>query len=389
MNILRLSPDYAEKNGISDYSVVFDKILKQEGIQIIKPKYLFADQSTWWLPLDFIFRKRYWEKLINSVNLVHAEIGIHQAREVLTLYFLGKKNIKTLLTIHDPGQNSYKFFKIYNNTSGYIISKLLNKVSTKIDLLIDKLFFGKVFENILDRSLAIFVFNMWGANQLLSKYPKTRGKISIINPPIFDFPKCQINETRNRDIVFAGFWSENKGIETLLQAYSLLLKEKKIKVPRIVLAGETQVPNSSYIKHIKREVNRLGLKNLVDFPGFLPEGEMFELFSRSFLVIPYNNKIAGSVSSIYIRGLQSGAVTIVSDNPTLSSFAKQNNFSLIFKQGSASDLAKKIIKVIENQKLSYHLAKLGQDFIYDYGDWKKIGRLMSKIYSKKLSFFSD
>lgn len=385
MNILRLAPSHQEKSGITDYSYVFDKILKQEGVRIIKAKYLFTSRSTWWLPIDFVFRSKFWENLLNNVNAIHAEIGMHQAKEILTLYYLvrKRKNLKIFVTVHDPGVDSYRIFKIHYNTSGSFFSKAVSKIADKVEPIIDGLFFNRVVEYILEQSSVLFVFNQWGVKQLSTKYPMVQEKITIINFPIYDFPKQKIKQKLNRNIVFVGFWSRNKGIETLIQAYYLLIRKQKGGIPRLILAGETQMPNSYYSRQIKKLVENLGLKSLVDFPGFLREDKMFKLLSEAFLVIP---KISASASSVHIRGLQAGAVTIIAGSPILSSFAKSRSISLIFKQGVAEDLSDKISQVIQNPKLAYRLAKDGQEFVYRYGNWKRVGRSMIEIYEKKLLF---
>lgn len=388
MNILRLSPSHQEKSGITDYSYVFDKILKQEGVEIIKAKDLFTSRSTWWLPFDFVFRSKFWENLLNNVNAIHAEIGMHQAKEILTLYYLvrKRKDLKIFITVHDPGVDSYRIFKIHYNTSGSFFSKVVSKIADKVEPMIDRLIFNRVTDYIFEQSSVLFVFSQWGAKQLSIKYPKVQEKITIINFPIYDFPKQKIKQKLNRNIVFAGFWSRNKGIETLIHAYNFLIRKQKTGTPRLILAGETQMPNSSYSRQIKKLVEVLGLKNYVDFPGFLKEDKLFELLSKAFLIIPYTNKISGSVSGIYIRGLQAGAVTIVANNPSLLSFAREKSISLIFKEGMVEDLSDKISQVIQNPKLAYRLAQEGQEFVYKYGNWKRVGRSIIEIYERKLLF---
>lgn len=385
MNILRLTP--SGKSGITYYSLIFDKILKQQDVRIIKAKYFSNNSSTWWLLFDFLFRNYYWESILNNIDAVHAEVGIHQAREILSLYYLKmiRNDLKIFVTIHDPGISSYRIFKIYCNTSGSLIAKIINKITDKIEPIIDSIFFKRVIDYILEQSSALFVFNRWGAEQLSVKYPNIKGKIKIINHPVYDFPKQKIKQITGRKLVFAGFWSENKGIEILIRAYYLLKKRQITELPNLILAGETQIPNSSYSRKIKKLVEILGLNGSVSFPGFLKEDRMFEILSEAFLVIPYTNKISGSASGIHIMGLQAGAVTIVGDNPTLSSFVKGNRVSLIFKQGMVEDLSDKIREVVQNQGLAYRLAKNGQNLVYRYGDWKKLGRSIIKIYKSSFT----
>lgn len=382
MNILHLAPSSQEKSGITDYAVVFDKILEKEGIRIIKAEYLSVNRSTWWLPFDFLFRRQYWDDLLNSIDIIHAEIGIHQAREILTLYFLRRRrrDSKIFITFHDPGAVDFRIFKIFYNISGSLFSKILSKVADQVEPLVDSLLFKGLMKYIFEGSSRIFVFNLWGRHQLSARYPRIKKKIVVINHPVFDHPKERIKQIVRRNIVYAGFWSSYKGIETLVNAYSLLVKKQKDRIPRLILAGETQIPNSSYSRMIRGLVNSLKVENLVDFPGFLKEDELFEILSQSFLVIPYTDKISGSASGIYIRGLQVGAVTVISDNPTLLSFDRGSRVSLIFKQGDAEDLNKKLLEALQNEKLAYRLAKSGQDFIYRYGRWNDLGQLIVQAY---------
>ncbi|OGE19667.1 hypothetical protein A3D83_02180 [Candidatus Daviesbacteria bacterium RIFCSPHIGHO2_02_FULL_41_10] len=382
MNILRLAPLKSDKSGIADYSSIFDEILKLKQFKVIKAKYFFSNRSTWWLPLDFILRNKYWQELLNNVDIIHAEIGVHQAIEILTLYYLIKKRkkLKIYVTFHDPGADCYRIFKIHYDTSGSFISKVIAKIADKVEPLINNLFFNRVIDYILEQSIIVFVFNQWGAQRLLAKNPKIKGNIKVINHPVFNLKRKEIKKIIGRKILFAGFWSKDKGIELLIQTYYFLRKKWGNKIPSLILAGEPQMPKSSYCRQIKKLVNSLSLDYLVDFPGFLEEDKLSDVLSKAILVIPYGNKMSASASGIYIRGLQAGAVTIVANTPTLTSFVGDNNISLIFKHGEVKDLSNKISQLLRDPKLAYRIAKNGQDFIYEYGNWKRLGKLMTNIY---------
>lgn len=386
MNILRLTPSFQEKSGIADYSNVFDKILKRKGIKTSNANFFSTNRSTWWIPLDFIFRRNYWDNLLKNIDIIHAEIGVHRAREILTLNYLVRKksNLRVFITIHDLGIENYSIFKIYCNVSGSFFSKVLSKVAHIVEPFVEALFFSRIIDDILEKASKVLVFNQWGSNQLIAKYPQLEGRVIVINHPVFSAIKQKIEPIPGRNIVFAGFWSSNKGLETLIRAYSLLIKKHRGKLPRLVLAGETQIPNNSYFRKIRELVDSLGLNNLVDFPGFSKEGKFCEILSKAILVIPYTNKVSGSASGIYIRGLQVGAVTIVSDNPTLFSLAKGHNISLVFKQGEVTDLNDKISEIMDNEVLAYGLAKKGQDFVYKYGNWHQLGKNLMKAYQESI-----
>lgn len=325
--------------------------------------------------------------MLKNIDIIHAEIGTHQAREILTLNYLVRKmnNPKLFITIHDPGIENYSIIKIRYNLSGSFFSKVLSKIASSVEPFIDTLFFSRIMEDTLEKASKVLVFNQWGSNQLIGKYPQIKGKVILINHPVFSELKQKIKPILGRSIVFAGFWSNNKGLETLIRAYSLLVKKRRGKLPRLVLAGETQIPNNSYSRQIKRLVDSLGLNNLVDFPGFSKEGKFCEILSKAILVIPYTNKVSGSASGIYVRGLQVGAITIISDNPALFSFAKGHNISLVFKQREVEDLSNKISELMDNEKLAYELARKGQDFVYKYGNWYQLGKKLMKEYQESIS----
>ena len=82
--------------------------------------------------------------------------------------------------------------------------------------------------------------------------------------------------------VFVARWIENKGLDTLLEAYASSGLDASLWPLRLLGDGPLR-------PRILTRLKELGLEGIVDTPGFLPENEKAELIRRSrFAVIPPN-----------------------------------------------------------------------------------------------------
>ena len=117
------------------------------------------------------------------------------------------------------------------------------------------------------------------------------------------FPICELSSLdalpmENRSgFVFVARWIENKGLDTLLEAYASSGLDASLWPLRLLGDGPLR-------PRILTRLKELGLEGIVDTPGFLPENEKAELIRRSrFAVIPPNTSEDFGLVAIEARHL--------------------------------------------------------------------------------------
>lgn len=170
---------------------------------------------------------------------------------------------------------------------------------------------------------------------------------SIPNPP--DFSKRGNPELR---ILAIGHWGTYKRLETLMEAFPIVLK--KIPNARLVVAGANHHTKAGYWESI-REAQPAGLP--IDFRGYVPEDAIPELFSTtSVVVMPYDSA-TGSSGPAH-QACEYGVPIVCADIPDFRGMATDEDMAIRFYQaGDASDLAEQMIAILQSPELQRQMAE--------------------------------
>lgn len=241
-----------------------------------------------------------------------------------------------------------------------IIAKMLNKptVSTLhclplLPIGINRILFQGLFDwlnNLIIRfsdRVVYYTKDYAGNTKELLHIPS---KSSYILPPIV-LAKSAINHQpltidHSFTIGFAGRIAEDKGLEYLLQALSLMKAEGK-NVELIIAGNINAVGESGY----KRKINKL-LKTLrakVKFVGEIDPEKMIEFYRRiDLLVLPSVNRTE-AFGLVQVEAMLSGVPVIVSDLPGVRIPIKLTDNGELVAAGNPKALMQAIIKVMENR----------------------------------------
>jgi glycosyltransferase involved in cell wall biosynthesis len=174
---------------------------------------------------------------------------------------------------------------------------------------------------------------------------------SIPTPP--DFTK---RGNPHRRILAIGHWGTYKRLETLMEAFPLVLK--KIPDARLIVAGANHHTKVGYWESI-RDAQPAGVP--IEFRGYVPEDEIPELFaSTSIVVIPYDSA-TGSSGPAH-QACEFGVPIVCADLPDFKAMVDDEDMAVRFyKPGNAADLAEQLIAILESQQLEYEMAE--QNFV--------------------------
>lgn len=174
---------------------------------------------------------------------------------------------------------------------------------------------------------------------------------SIPTPP--DFTR---RGNPDRRILAIGHWGTYKRLETLMEAFPLVLQ--KIPNARLIVAGANHHTKVGYWESI-RDAQPAGLP--IEFRGYVPEEEIPELFgSASIVAIPYDSA-TGSSGPAH-QACEYGVPIVCADLPDFHAMVDDEDMAVRFyKLGDAADLAEQLIAILQSPEVEHEMAE--QNFV--------------------------
>jgi glycosyltransferase involved in cell wall biosynthesis len=176
----------------------------------------------------------------------------------------------------------------------------------------------------------------------------THGTFATVPTPP-DFTKRGNPDKR---ILAIGHWGTYKRLETLMEAFPLVLE--KIPQARLVVAGANHHTKAGYWESI-REAQPKHLP--IEFRGYVPEDDIPELYgTTSALVLPYDSA-TGSSGPAH-QACEFGIPIVSADLPEFRGMAADEDMAIRFYQvGNARNLADQLIAILESPDLERHMAE--------------------------------
>jgi glycosyltransferase involved in cell wall biosynthesis len=152
-------------------------------------------------------------------------------------------------------------------------------------------------------------------------------------------------------ILAFGNWGTYKRLEKLMEAFPAILE--KIPNARLIVAGGNHPAAAGYWESV-RAAQPAHLP--IEFLGYVPQKDVPRLFSRSsLLVMPYDSS-TGSSGPAH-QACEYGLPIVCADIPDFRCMGADDDMAIIFyKVGDASDLAEKIITVLESPELQHSMS---------------------------------
>lgn len=145
------------------------------------------------------------------------------------------------------------------------------------------------------------------------------------------------------DFCYVGRIDEDKGVDIIIKAVSIL-KKKKL-TPKILIAGDI---NNSYAKSLIDLSRELNLQN-VEFAGFMEKEQLLTMLSFSKFSIISSMWFDNMPNSL-IESQSVGTPVIASNIGSLPELVTDNYNGLLFKTGDAYDLAQKMGNALDLSK---------------------------------------
>lgn len=155
----------------------------------------------------------------------------------------------------------------------------------------------------------------------------------------------------DKRILAIGHWGTYKRLETLMEAFPLILKE--IPNARLVVAGANHHTRAGYWESI-RDAQPAGMP--IDFLGYVPEEAIPELFqSTSLLVLPYDSA-TGSSGPAH-QACEYAVPIVCADISDFRAMVTDEEMAVRFyRTGDAAELAAQAIAILRSPELERTMA---------------------------------
>lgn len=167
-------------------------------------------------------------------------------------------------------------------------------------------------------------------------------------------------------ILYAAKFLKRKRPNDLIEAFSRLLKNKKIRAPYLVLVGD-----GNYRKALERQVKLLDIETSVRFVGFRNQSEMPRYYDLcDVFVLPSVLEPWGLVIN---EVMTAGRAIIASDQVgSAQDLIQQGRNGLIFPAGDLVALTNSLERIITDKKLSQCMGKRSLEIIENWNFQKDI-----------------
>jgi glycosyltransferase involved in cell wall biosynthesis len=215
----------------------------------------------------------------------------------------------------------------------------------------------------------------------------THGTFATVPTPP-DFTKRGNPDKR---ILAIGHWGTYKRLETLMDAFPLILE--KVPNARLIVAGANHHTKPGYWESI-RAAQPAHLP--IEFRGYVPEEDIPELYqTTSVVVMPYDSA-TGSSGPAH-QACEYGVPIVCADIADFRSMAADEHMAILFhKVGDAAQLAEQLISILQSPEAEREMAE--QNFaagmemtmtnvVANYLRWFELKKSRSSL--SRLSDFSE
>jgi mannosylfructose-phosphate synthase len=206
-------------------------------------------------------------------------------------------------------------------------------------------------------------------DMLTEDYGLPRDRVHMI-PPGYDdnrfYPVSDASRTMVRQrlgfegmtVLALGRLATNKGYDLLIDGFSVLAERVPEARLRLALGGETlDQQEETILAQLKQQVTDLGLKDRVDFSGFIPDEDLPEMYRAADLFVLSSRYEPFGMTAI--EAMASGTPAIVTIHGGLFRAVSYGRHALFADPFDKYDLGITMMKPLKHPRLSGRLSRMG------------------------------
>jgi glycosyltransferase involved in cell wall biosynthesis len=199
----------------------------------------------------------------------------------------------------------------------------------------------------------------------------------IVIPPGTDIDKFRPDFSKKGEklIVHVGRLKKYKSADHLLMATKLLIQKRKDF--RVMILGD-----GDDLPRLKELNSKLGLEEIVQFTGFVPESEKVAVYQKAAILV--ENSVKEGWGLIVMEANACGTPVIATRVPGLVDSVLENKTGFFYEYGNIEDLAKKIELLLDNEQLRNEMGKSGIEWANQFTWDKTADKMMEAIVQCKM-----
>jgi len=337
-----------------------DSVKVEEGVKVIRfsSSKTFGTQGSWRIPF-FTSKKKIKDILVKEkIEVLHYMIPTILCYKAMKV--ARELGIPVIAHSHTQPENVLMMINMDYKFLNYVFYKYLIWFYKKADVLICPTVFA---ERLIKRYDSLIKTKIVSNGVDLSKFKrkKTSGKY---------YKKFKLDKGDKRIVYVGRLWPE-KNISTLIKAVQKIIeRDKKIHLD-IVGKKEREYPS------LRKLVSELNLEDNISFLGRVEDNDLINAYnSCDLFCLPSLIELEGMV---VLEAMGFGKPILVSDSEDSASkyFVKGNGYT--FQASNHEDLAKKALKILENEELKKKMGKKSLEIVKEL-DLDKCARNLEKIY---------
>jgi len=356
-NVTIYTTDLDFSNGSNKFNKKLPRIEKFE-------KFLINRTHVWFsLKLFFVNTSMSKEIENDKPDIIHT-IGLRSFQSIIAWRVSKKLNIPLVvsdqggLTTHPFLAESGFFLKTLYKIQDFFIKKIINDASV---ISVANEYEQKIFSSLNKKSRIEIIRNGVNLKKLVSKHNFKE--------------KYQIN---SNFILFVGRFSKSKGIETLINAFSIVKNELKDSDIHLVIMGV----DFGYQAEMEKLIKKLNLSEEIKVIKNPPRDDVISAYGESeFLVLPSQWELSPLVP------LESFAFKkpVISTNSHGIPYTVQNNKNgILVEPENSLELSNAIVKLLNDSELREKLGQSGYNFVNEECNCVSMAKNSLKLYENIL-----
>jgi len=352
-NVTIYTTDLDFSNGPNKFNKKLPRIEKFE-------KFLINRTHVWFsLKLFFVNTSMSKEIENDKPDIIHT-IGLRSFQSIIAWRVSKKLNIPLVvsdqggLTTHPFLAESGFFLKTLYKIQDFFIRKIINDASV---ISVANEYEQKIFSSLNKKSRIEIIRNGVNLKKLVSKHNFKE--------------KYQIN---SRFILFVGRFSKSKGIETLINAFSIIKNELKVTDIHLVIMGV----DFGYQTEMEKLIKKLNLSEEIKVIKNPPRDDVISAYGESeFLVLPSQWELSPLVP------LESFAFKkpVISTNSHGIPYTVQNNKNgILVEPENSLELSNAMVKLLNDTELREKLGLSGYNFVNEECNCISMAKNSLKLY---------
>jgi glycosyltransferase involved in cell wall biosynthesis len=197
--------------------------------------------------------------------------------------------------------------------------------------------------------------------------------LSAINRPT---PNVALREGFDYLVAYLGMINNQEGIDHLLRSIKYIVYDKRILGIKFVVVGR-----GAHWQEMVRLSNELKLEKWVNFTGYIPYEELYEILATADLCVnpEFRNEFTDKSTMIKIMDYMTFGKPIVMFETSEGKITAGESAHYV-QNNDEVEFAEAIVELLKNKKRRQEMGKVGKERIRKLWDWEIQKRQLHKAY---------